>query len=84
MTPGAGRRLAERLLGGREAAADVAAVGLTRYPPALASALERMRDGAGGAPRSAPAGAALLWNVAPVPAGAADSVDVRIGALLEL
>lgn len=84
VAPGAARRLAERLLEGREAAADVAAIGLTRYPPALASALERMRDGAPGGGRAGPPAAALLWNVAPVPAGAADSVDVRIEALLEL
>ena len=87
VAPGAGRRLADRVLAGREAAADVAAVGLTRYPPALVSALERMRDGAAGPSSPAgrgPAGAALLWNVAPVPSGTADSVEVRIEALLEL
>lgn len=84
VAPGAGRRLAGRLLEGREAAADVAAVGLTRYPPALASALERMRDGSAGKTGRGPAGAALLWNVAPVAAGPADSVDVRIESLLEL
>jgi len=84
VAPGAGRRLADRVLEGREAAADVAAVGLTRYPPALVTALERMRDEATGAVRRGPSGAALLWNVAPVPAGTADTVDVRIEALLEL
>ena len=84
MAPGTGRRLAERLLEGREAAADVAAIGLTRYPPALASALERMRDEAPGGTGGGPAGPALLWNVAPVQAGTADSVEVRIEALLEL
>jgi heat shock protein HtpX len=84
VAPGAGRRLADRVLEGREAAADVAAVGLTRYPPALVSALERMRDEATGAPGRGPSGTALLWNVAPVPPGTADTVDVRIEALLEL
>jgi heat shock protein HtpX len=48
----------------REEAADLAAVGLTRYPPALVSALEKMRD-TGTLVRSGPA-TAHLWLSDPV------------------
>ena len=84
IAPGAGRRLAGRLFEGREAAADVAAMGLTRYPPALVSALERMRDETSGRVVPGSAASALLWNVAPASAGTSDTVDVRIEALLEV
>ena len=91
VAPGLAGGLSRRLLEGREAAADVAAIGLTRYPPALVSALERMRDAPAPAAR-APV-VALLWNVVhagppgrsrPGPTGPADSAEGRIEALLEM
>lgn len=44
----------------REEVADLTAVGLTRYPPALAAALEKMREG-GTRLRSAQSATAHLW-----------------------
>jgi heat shock protein HtpX len=79
----------------REEAADLAAVGLTRYPPALVSALEKMRD-TGTLVRSAPA-TAHLWLGDPVEPASTERLawlrrlfqthpplDVRIEALREL
>lgn len=77
----------------REAAADVAAVGLTRYPPGLISALEKMRDNVV-AVRSATTKTGHLWIVDPcvgVPAGESDrgadrrpSLEERIERLREV
>jgi Zn-dependent protease with chaperone function len=91
VAPRATRRLALRLLGDNESAADVAAVGLTRYPPALIAVLEKMRR----EPERAAAGRRaldLLWNAAHAPreagAGSApggpDALECRIEGLLEL
>ncbi|HET9691061.1 MAG TPA: hypothetical protein VFP61_07905, partial [Acidimicrobiales bacterium] len=66
--PGAGRRLVASAAG-RDEATDAAAVGLTRFPPGLAAALETM----GGRGTSVTAGGpdrAHLWLVDPAPAGA--------------
>jgi heat shock protein HtpX len=86
-----GARAAAALLDGREEATDAAAVGLTKFPPALASALDKM-----GEARVAPRHPAIdpLWDVAPqlsgfgrdqlVAALSANRVEERIAALREL
>ncbi|HZT67235.1 MAG TPA: M48 family metalloprotease [Acidimicrobiales bacterium] len=80
--------LGRRLVGGREADADLAAVGLTRYPPGLIGALEKMRS-----PRMPPSspGVDLLWAVPPsgaisgqVEAAVADPLESRLQTLREL
>ncbi|HEV2370256.1 MAG TPA: M48 family metalloprotease [Acidimicrobiales bacterium] len=92
IAPRAMARLVLRLGGDHESAADVAAVGLTRYPPALIAALERMRpevDGTATRRRAVD----RLWNVprtrpeagsAATTGGASDALECRIEALLEL
>lgn len=85
VAPTLAARLAGAALGRREGAADLGAVGLTRYPPGLVSALEKMRADTARVRSRGPA-LDLLWNVPP---GAdredpEDSLDGRIGALLEL
>ena len=79
--------IARAVTGRREALADMAAIGLTRYPPGLIAALEKMRAARVG--RRSPT-VDLLWTVPPAPAddpmGGAlvDPVDARIQALMEL
>jgi heat shock protein HtpX len=78
--------------GHRHLLADQGAVSLTRYPPGLARALERM-EGIGTAVTSATWGTAHLWICPPMPGGVGDSgVDaagfpptgLRVDALAEL
>ena len=52
----------------RELVADLGAARLTRYPPGLSAALDRLGE-AGTAVASAPAAVAHLWFAAPSPAG---------------
>lgn len=77
--------LIPRVLGDRrEALADVTGVSLTRYPPGLISALEKVRDDPA-APRSSDRAIAHLWIEAP--AEQTDHhppLDERIQALREL
>lgn len=54
----------------RDTVADMGAVGLTRYPPALAAALEKI-DAKGAAVTGQGAGLSQLWLADPAPAGAA-------------
>jgi len=81
---GLAARLRRWVVGEGEAAADVAALAITRYPPALAHALEVVR--AGGAVTASPA-VAHLW-LAPPPGTLAPApgqgLDERIAALREL
>lgn len=74
-------RLVGRFLGpGREAEADVTGVSVTRYPPALISALEKLREGP--APvRSSSRATAHLWINSRAPMGARDSPDRSEAAL---
>ena len=81
LAPRLSTRLAERLLADAEACADVAAVGLTRYPPALLSALRKMSDAPVGTSRRT-GSVDLLWN-APLGSERA-ALEPRIEALLEL
>ena len=86
-----GARATAALLDDREEATDAAAVGLTKFPPALAGALEKMREH-----RVAPRNTTVdpLWDVAPRPSGlgadtvvaalTANRVEERIEALSEL
>ena len=93
LSPSLGARATAWLLGGREAPTDVAAVGLTKFPPGLASALDRMSSlrTTASSPRLD-----LLWDIAPEPAAGTarsgrtglrspgNSVEDRISALREL
>jgi heat shock protein HtpX len=67
----------------REDLADVTGVSLTRYPPGLISALEKVRDDATG-PRSSDRAIAHLWLEAPAPTTDRPPLDERIQALREL
>jgi heat shock protein HtpX len=84
-TFGVGRTLA--LPADRDAQDDQAAVALTRYPPALASALEKV-DVKGAAVAGQPASMEHLWLVDPSPAPAARRgrlpLHDRVEALREL
>lgn len=74
--------LHERLLDGRRLArADVDGVQLTRYPPALATALERAR---GGAAVDYEPSSSHLWMVGPARAGVQPLLVERIDTLREL
>lgn len=79
LLPGLGGRAARRLLGDDEPAVDLAAIGLTRFPPALSAGLEKMS-----AQRLMPGSRrlALLWDIPP--AGSVDRVARRVSALREL
>lgn len=66
-TFGLGRRLA--VPADRDTAADLGAIGLTRYPPALASALEKL-DAKGCAVAGQSSGVADLWLADPTNAAA--------------
>jgi Zn-dependent protease with chaperone function len=91
MLPALGAKLTAVLIDGREEPTDAAAVGLTKFPPGLASALEKMRDHPidRGHPAVDP-----LWEVPPaVPDSrrggvlavlTANRVEDRIQALREL
>ena len=73
--PGVGRRLVSSATG-RDAATDLAAVKLTRFPPGLAGAFDKMAT-KGTAVASARPDHAHLWLADPLPAGA--SVGQRTG-----
>ena len=84
-TFGVGRRLAAS--GQRDALADQAGVTLTRYPPALAAALEKI-DAKGAEVPGSPVGMAHLWLADPRPEAQRDPARLplreRIEALREL
>jgi heat shock protein HtpX len=86
-TFGLGREIA--VAGDRDAQADLAAVALTRYPPALASALEKI-EAKGAEVPGVPGSMAHLWLADPLPGGAARRgrgrlpIRERIEALREL
>jgi heat shock protein HtpX len=67
----------------REAAADVTGVAMTRYPPGLISALEKLRDDPAEV-RSNDRAIAHLWIEAPSEATDHPPLDERIQALREL
>ena len=69
-----------RLLGAhREAVGDVSGVALTRYPPGLIAALEKLRDAGAGEQIHGPKAIDHLWLDSPT-----EGVDERIAALREL
>lgn len=75
-----GRLLAALVGRGRERDADISGVRLTRYPPGLAAALEKVRgDGADAA--SVSRATAHLWIASPLDAG---GFDERIKALRDM
>ena len=84
--PGLGRRLVTSATG-RDAATDLAAVNLTRFPPGLAGALDKM-DAKGTVVAGVRADQAHLWLADPLPAGSAagsrTSLHDRAEALREL
>jgi heat shock protein HtpX len=63
----------------REAVGDVSGVALTRYPPGLIAALEKMRHQGTGTPIHGPKAIDHLWLDSPM-----EDVDERIAALREL
>ncbi len=67
----------------RESHADVNGVSMTRYPPGLISALEKVRDGSTGL-RSPDRAIAHLWLQAPAQHPDHPPLDERIQALREL
>jgi heat shock protein HtpX len=76
----AGRLLSALVGRGRERDADISGVRLTRYPPGLAAALEKVRhDGAGA--HSVSRATAHLWIASPLDAG---GFDARIKALRDM
>ena len=83
----AGRLLSTLVGRGRELDADVAGVRLTRYPPGLAAALEKVRrDGPAAGP--APRATAHLWIWSPLDtdagSGAGGRLAERIAALRDM
>ena len=85
---GLGARLLTALVGrGREQDADVAGVRLTRYPPGLAAALEKVRRD-GPAAASVPRATAHLWISSPLDAdgtnGGGGRLAQRIAALRDM
>ena len=87
MTSGALQGLATRLVAWsapdrREASADLLGVSLTRFPPGLLTALQRIRDD-GLELTDVPTATAPLW-LAPIVAPSAFRLDERIEALQEL
>jgi heat shock protein HtpX len=81
--PLAGRMLASLVGRARERDADVGGVRLTRYPPGLAAALEKVRgdDGADDFPRAT----AHLWLSSPMDADDGPArLDARIAALRDM
>ena len=89
IAPALAARVVERVVGEREARADLGAIGLTRYPPGLVSALRKVRDDPVRAEPRRP-GIDQLWNFPPEPpprddhGGGSAFLDVRLEALLEL
>ena len=83
--PVAARLLAALVGRGRERDADVGGVRLTRYPPGLAAALEKLRRD-GPAPLSGSTATAHLWISSPLDAeaGAAGRLEERIAALRDM
>lgn len=91
VSSGLAARAAAALLDGREEPTDAAAVGLTKFPPALATALDKMREHRVSARHPA---IDPLWDIAPKAAGSgsdqvvgalvANRVEDRIEALSEL
>jgi len=79
-------RLLATLVGrGRERDADASGVRLTRYPPGLAAALEKLRRDPAAAAMSAPKATAHLWISSPLDgAGGAGRLDERIAALRDM
>jgi heat shock protein HtpX len=76
--------LVPKVVGGpREALADVTGVALTRYPPGLISALEKLRDDPSDV-RSPSAAIAHLWIEAPEADALCPPLEERIQALREL
>ncbi len=81
--------LSARLLGtlvgrGRERDADISGVRLTRYPPGLAAALEKLRRDESAAV-AAPRATAHLWISSPLDTdGGAGRLDERIAALRDM
>lgn len=69
----------------KETAADLGSVAVTRYPPGLISAMEKLRDDTATV-RSGTGATAHLWTDPPgtAPAGRRDGLDERIEALREL
>jgi heat shock protein HtpX len=82
--PLAGRLLAALVGRGRESDADIGGVRLTRYPPGLAAALEKVRrDGSGELPASR--ATAHLWISSPLDGeDGAGRLDKRIAALRDM
>lgn len=82
--PLAGRLLAVLVGRGRERDADISGVRLTRYPPGLAAALEKVRrDGSGDLPASR--ATAHLWISSPLDGeDGAGRLDKRIAALRDM
>ena len=82
--PLAGRLLAVFVGRGRERDADIGGVRLTRYPPGLAAALEKVRrDGSGDLPASR--ATAHLWISSPLDVeDGAGRLDKRIAALRDM
>ncbi len=80
----AGRAMAALVGRGRERDADIYGVRLTRYPPGLAAALEKVRlDGPGAAATSR--ATAHLWISSPLDAtDGAGRLDARIAALRDM
>jgi heat shock protein HtpX len=79
----AGRLLATLVGRGRERDADMSGVRLTRYPPGLAAALEKVRRD--GADPSVSRATAHLWIASPLDAdGGGGRLDERIKALREM
>ena len=82
--PPAGAWVRRRLDGSQVVAADVTAARLTRFPPALAAALERM-DRSAGAMRRSPGAIRHLWmHEAPGPGSAGIGIQDRITVLGDL
>lgn len=68
----------------REAVADQSGVSLTRYPPGLIAALEKLRADGRAVTAASPGVVAPLWIESPVTAPDALALDERIEALREL
>ena len=81
----AGRLVRRALDPRRELLADLAAAGLTRYPPGLTAALEKLAETGTEVPH-APAAVAHLWFAAPSPGddGLHPRLEARVEALREL
>ena len=77
-------RLLDALVGrGREYDADVSGVRLTRYPPGLAAALEKLRSDQA-ADLSASRATAHLWISSPYDGARGERLDKRIAALRDM